>query len=940
MKTASERQAGSAEARPAAEARQESAVPGSAGPAGSGTEQSSACTCSCGCGCRENGESPVPVPAPAGATSGTCGFAMAVFDVPDMDCPVEEAMVRNALQGIPGTGQIDVDLAQRQVRVAHDPCRLQDMVLALDKLGLGARLNWQEAPATLFEVPDMDCPVEGAMVRDALQGLSGAGQIDIDLAQRQVRVVHDPLALEDVALALDKLGLGAGVSGKEACESRFLVPGMDCPVEQGQVEAALAGLPGVFSAACSLEDASVLVRHAPSALWLAAGRLHALGFGARLERTGAEAGCQPLASGAAAASSGTPPIPWKKLLAGGLMAALAEACAFAAEGGLALWEGCARHLPLLALGFSLCAAALCGLGIFRRGWAAARHLALNMNVLMSVAILGAIALGEYPEAAMVAVLFELAEAIEAKTSGHARDAVARLLDAVPAAAEVKQEDGSWKIVDPASVKAGSLVRVKPGERIPLDGTVADGASQVDQSPITGESMPVSKGPGDRVFAGTVNLAGAFDFTATAQASGTTLARIVRAVEEARRSRAPVERLVDAFARWYTPAVFLLALAAAILLPLALGWAWEEAARTSLVLLVTACPCALVISTPATLAAGMAAAARKGILIKGASFLETGRKLSCLCLDKTGTLTEGRPVQTDFAATGTLDAARARSLACSLAARSSHPVSKAIADKAAEDGVARLHVDRFVALPGLGIEGDIGGETWRLGGRKLLARLEGEGSEADPSPAMAQVLRLEAEGKTPAVLTGPGGAEAVFAVADGLRETSAEAVAALRRLGVASIMLTGDSEQAASAIARRAGIAEARAALLPQDKLDAIAELKQKGACVGMVGDGINDAPALALADIGFAMGACGTAQALETADVALMDDDLGKVPQFIRLARGTFALVAENIVFALGVKAAFFGLAFAGIATMWMAVFADVGTTIIVVLNGLRALRK
>ena len=835
-------------------------------------------------------------------------------------------------------GRVEADLERRRLRALLDPCVLGDAVQALEKLGLRARLNWQETPGTLFEVPGMDCPVEEAMVRKRLEGMAGMDRLEVDLERRRLRAFHDPLALGDLACALEELGLGAKVSAEESCTSRFIVPQMDCPVEQGMVESALAGMPGVFEAVCSLDDASVLVRHAPSALWPAARTLAALGFGARLERTGSGGGSAAGAKPAAGPAS--PGIAWKRILAGGALAALAEACSLAAEGGLSPWEGSAAQLPWLALGLSLCAVALCGLDTFRRGWNAARRLALNMNVLMSVAVLGAIAIGEYPEAAMVVVLFELAEAIEARTSGHARDAVARLLDAAPEMAEVKQEDGSWKAVSADSVRAGSLVRVKPGGRIPLDGTVAEGSSQVDQSPITGESMPVAKGPGDQVFAGTVNLAGAFDFRTTVQASGTTLARIVRAVEEARRSRAPVERLVDAFARWYTPAVFLLALAAAALLPLALGWPWEKAARTALVLLVTACPCALVISTPATLAAGMAAATRKGILVKGARFLETGRKLSCICLDKTGTLTEGRPVQTDFVATGSLPAEAARTLAYSLAARSSHPVSRAIADKAAEDGVSRLHVDRFEALPGLGVEGEINGTVWRLGGRRLLEGLEGEGREGGPSPAMREVLRLEAEGRTPAVLAGPGGAEAVFAAADGLRETSAEAVARLRRLGVSAVMLTGDSGPAARAIARQAGIAEARAGLLPQDKLDAIASLRKKGACVGMVGDGINDAPALALADIGFAMGACGTAAAIETADVALMDDSLGKVPEFIRLSRATFALVAENIVFALGVKAAFFGLAFAGLATMWMAVFADVGTTVIVVLNGLRALGK
>ena len=397
----------------------------------------------------------------------------------------------------------------------------------------------------------------------------------------------------------------------------------------------------------------------------------------------------------------------------------------------------------------------------------------------------------------------------------------------------------------------------------------------------------------------------------------------------------MQRFVDTFARYYTPAVFLVALLAAVVPPLFLGSAWTDAIYTALVILVIGCPCALVISTPVSIVSGMAAATRYGILIKGGMFLEQGRRLDCLALDKTGTLTHGKPRQTDCLCTGHEDEAEVRSLAASLAARSDHPVSGAIAQAAAEDHIPLRDVDDFTALPGQGVSGIMAGRRWYLGNRNLAASLGRCPAEIDE-----RISRLERQGKTVVALVGDDGIRALLAVADTLKESSLEAVRELKELGVTTVMLTGDNEHTAAAIARQVGVDSFKAGLLPADKLAVIEELEARGHKVGMVGDGINDAPALARADVGFAMAGNGTDTAIETADVALMDDDLRKIPRFIRLSRATFAILVQNITLALGVKALFFALTFTGHATMWMAVFADVGTALLVVANGLRAMRQ
>jgi Cd2+/Zn2+-exporting ATPase len=437
-----------------------------------------------------------------------------------------------------------------------------------------------------------------------------------------------------------------------------------------------------------------------------------------------------------------------------------------------------------------------------------------------------------------------------------------------------------------------------------------------------------------VFAGTVNESGSFVFRVSAPADASTLTRIIRAVEEAQAARAPVQRFVERFAAIYTPAIFLTAAAVAAVPSLYSGTVRIDWIYTALVLLVIGCPCALVLSTPISMAGGLAAAARHGILIKGGVFLEHGRLLKLLALDKTGTLTRGKPRQTDFAVLGALGADEVSTLAAALAERSDHPVSRAVAEAAAAKGIAPPEVSDFTAAAGRGISGVIGGKKLYLGNLRMA-----EETLRRPTGLEERLRALEEQGKSTVLLFDGRGVLGLFAAADTLKAGSIGAVRELKKLGVTTVMLTGDNEHTARAVAAQACVDAFEANLLPEDKAAAVARLAGEGR-TGMVGDGINDAPALARSDIGFAMAAAGTDTAVETADVALMDDDLRKIPRFIRLSKAVHAILMQNIAVALGVKFAFFILAFTGQASMWAAVFADVGVCLLVVANGLRTVRQ
>ena len=691
--------------------------------------------------------------------------------------------------------------------------------------------------------------------------------------------------------------------------STYRIAQMDCPTEQRLITDRLGRMPGIGRLGFNLLERTLSIEHTPEALAPALEAIRSLGF----TPVSVSAGSDIPAPGPSLAER------WRLAIAGGL-ALGAEILHFSSGPD---W---------LVAALAIAAVALCGLGTYARGWVALKNRDLNINALMSIAVTGALLIGQWPEAAMVMVLFTLAELIETRSLERARNAIRSLLDLTPPSATVLQADGSWQNLPLASIGAGDRVRVRPGERIALDGVVAAGTSSADQSPITGESLPVEKTVGDPLFAGTINQAGELEYIASSPATDSTLARIIHAVEQAQNSRAPTQRFVDQFSRIYTPLVFVLALGVAMVPPLLLGGAWLDWIYRALVLLVVACPCALVISTPVSIVSGLAAAARRGILIKGGHFLEQGHRLTHLALDKTGTLTHGTPRQTDYLPL--VEVAGLRTIAASLAQRSDHPVSRAIAEQAATESVALREVANFAALPGLGSRAEVDGETYHLGNHRLLEQLQ------LCSPALeAQLEALERQGKTVIILSNAQQPLALFAVADTVKPSSVEAVAQLHDLGLRILMLSGDNQHTADTIARQVGINEARGELMPEDKLEQIRQLADQGMHIGMVGDGINDAPALARADIGFAMGAIGTDTAIEAADVAIMDDDLRRLPDFIRLSRRTRRILVQNITLALGIKAVFLVLTLTGHATMWMAVFADMGVSLLVIFNGLRLLR-
>ena len=765
-----------------------------------------------------------------------------------------------------------------------------------------------------YHIENMDCPTEEGLIRGKLGKITGVNGLDFNLVQRKLTVTHSLPSLEAVEVALAGIGMKArreNISGERT--SILRISKMDCPTEEGLIRGKLSGMTGIMDLQFNLMQRTLTLRHAPEALSAALTALKSLGLEAEVE-----GGHEAEATEAALPEKTN----WWMIACSGIAALLAELVYYLNDG---------IHWAVIVL--ALASISTGGLSTYKKGWIALKNRNLNMNALMSIAVTGAMLIGHWPEAAMVMFLFALAEVIEAKSLDRARNAIRGLMDLTPETATVRQQDGNWMDIPAKHVALDMVVRVKPGERIALDGVIVNGQSAINQAPITGESLPVEKGVNDTVFAGTINESGSFEYRVTARASDSTLARIIHAVESAQGSRAPTQRFVDQFALIYTPAVFVVALLMAVVPPLAMGASWMDWIYKALVLLVIACPCALVISTPVTIVSGLAAAARKGILIKGGVYLEGGRKLTVLALDKTGTITHGKPAQTDFQVLSG-EESMVRSLAASLAARSDHPVSQAITRAAQDDGIAQRDVTDFSAIPGRGVRGQIVGQVLHLGNHRLIAEL------GLSTPDLETTLEaLERQGKTAVMLAASEKVLSLFAVADTVKETSRQAIADLHALGVRTIMLTGDNPHTAEAIAKQVGIDEARGNQLPEDKLKAIESVVGGDGQVGMVGDGINDAPALARADIGFAMGAAGTDTAIETADVALMDDDLRKIPAFVRLSRTTASILTQNIVLALGIKAVFLVLTFSGHATMWMAVFADMGASLLVVFNGLRLLR-
>lgn len=693
--------------------------------------------------------------------------------------------------------------------------------------------------------------------------------------------------------------------------SVFIITEMDCPTEEQLIRSKLATVADISAVEFNLMRRQLTVSHAEPALDSVIAALKNIGFNPQQQTPNATSAEQPAKQAV-----------WPMIVAG-----------IAATGAEVLeWTAADAHWAIIAL--TLVVLASVGLPVLKKGWIAIRNGNLNINALMTIAVTGALFIGHWPEAAMVTFLFALAEWIEVKSLDRARYAIHSVLELAPETALILV-DGQWQSSQADAVAIGTRVRLQPGERVPLDGTVVSGNSTVNQAPITGESLPVEKSIDSPLFAGSVNMQGALEYVTSATRDNSTLARIIHAVEEAQGSRAPTQRFIDRFAKIYTPIVVGIACLVAVLPPLLFGGLWADWIYKALVLLVIACPCALVISTPVAVVSALTQAARQGILIKGGVFLEQGKHLTTLAFDKTGTLTHGTPVLTQTLLLN--DAANnAHHLAASLASRSDHPVSLALASAFIDQQETWYEVSDFQALLGRGSSGIINGVRYYLGNHRLIEELNVCSDSLE-----AQLEALEKQGQSVVMLASEHDVLACFAVADTLREQAGEAIAQLHALGIHTLMLSGDNQHTANAIAAQVGIEQATGEMLPEDKLKHVLQLQSNAhQVVGMVGDGINDAPALAQANISFAMAAAGSDTAVEAANIALMDADLRKIPQFIRLSQRTSTILKQNISFAIAIKVVFLILAISGQATMWMAVFADLGASLLVILNSLRLLKQ
>ncbi len=592
---------------------------------------------------------------------------------------------------------------------------------------------------------------------------------------------------------------------------------------------------------------------------------------------------------------------------------------------------------LAAVAPFLAAILIGGSSLFKTGLKNLIRLEFDMKTLMTVAIIGAAIIGEWGEGAVVVILFAVSEALERYSMDKARASISSLMEIAPKEAVVRR-NGNEQTVHVDDIQIGDVMLVKPGQKIAMDGVVIKGFSAVNQAAITGESVPAEKTVDDEVFAGTLNEEGILEIKVTKRTDDTTIAKIIHLVEEAQAERAPSQAFVDKFAKYYTPVIMIVAALVAVLPPLFFEASWSEWIYQGLAVLVVGCPCALVVSTPVSIVTAIGNAARNGVLIKGGIFLEETGALKGIAFDKTGTLTKGTPAVTDFIVMGNIGEQELLSHVTALEYRSQHPLAAAVISKAEDEGISFKEIDvaDFTSLSGKGIKGAINGRVYHIGNPRLF-------EELDPNSLAAvkdQIQALQNDGKTVMAVGADGKILAIIATADQMREGSREVIAALHQLGIKkTIMLTGDNIGTARAIAKQAGVTDFESELLPEDKLKFIKQMREEYGRVAMVGDGVNDAPALAASTVGIAMGGAGTDTALETADIALMGDDLSKLPFTIKLSRAALRIIKQNITFSLGIKIVALLLVIPGWLTLWIAIFADMGATLLVTLNGLRLLR-
>lgn len=894
-----------------------------------------------------------------------------LFLVAGLDCKNEVAALRREVGPLVGSeAWLSFDVGKGLMTVApHGRATVDAIVSKVAQTGMQASLVEGVVAPLLLRVHGLDCKNEVAALTRALGPVVGDENLAFDTEQGTMTVVpQEGTTLSAVEEAVAQTGMRAEPwsppAGKpdvpsnaqsEAPNSRpgnpqdalaptiptilpggivYRIHGMDCADEIAALKREIGPIVGEGKLAFDLLNGRMSIDMAPDAE-----------LEARIEKAVARAGlrAEPWTEGAtseaAQAEERRRRIQSWLTGASGLLAVLGFAVhAWLGGGVIAAFEA-GEHaegstpLPSVIL-YSI--AVLCAVRyVAPKAWLAAKRLHPDMNLLMVIAVVGAIGIGAWFEAATVSFFFALALALEAWSLGRARRAVAALMELAPPTARIRLEDGTERDVPAAEVRVGSHIVIRPGDKVPLDGRVTAGESEVNQAPITGESVPVFKSEGEEVFAGTINGEGALDVVTTKAANDTTLAQIIRMVGSAQSRRAPSEQWVEKFARIYTPIVMILAIAIFLVPPLLVSGGWEVWFYRGLVLLVIACPCALVISTPVTIVAALAGAAKQGVLVKGGVHLETPARLKAVAMDKTGTLTEGRPQVVELMPLGGRCDDDLLRLAAALEARSEHPIAHAILAKAAERGVPTEAAQQVQAIPGRGMIGWVAGRQVWLGSRRYLEEQGGAATVLQNADA------LSSAGRTIVAVGDGQEIWGLIAVADAVRAEAKDIVTALHRAGVEKVvMLTGDNRATAEAIAKQTGIDEVRAELLPGDKVAAVEDLVRRYGWVAMVGDGVNDAPAMGRANLGIAMGAMGSDAAIETADVALMSDDLSKLSWLVRHSRATLAIIRQNVAFSIAVKLVFTVLTVIGFASLWGAIAADVGASLLVVLNGLRLLNR
>lgn len=770
-----------------------------------------------------------------------------------------------------------------------------------------------------FALNGLDCGDCAAKLEKGLSRQKGIIDVKVNFATAKMKVTYHSSIIQPEAIIQLVSGFGYkarliedSTKSSLSHKSTFHVSGLDCGSCASKLEKHLMAVTGVHSATVNFAAAKLMVEHSitDSAVIKAVAEI---GYKAEpLQLTTSPVTARPA---------------W---WANAKTQATAIAGLILSTAAILDWLGITEPLviPLYIL-----ATVIGGYATAKSGLYSLRSLTFDMNFLMTVAVIGAAAIGEWSEGATVAFLFSFGNALQTYTMDKTRQSIRALMELAPAEALV-QRNGLEQKLAVEEIVIGDIMIVKPGERIAMDGIVRNGLSAVNQATITGESIPVEKKAGDPVYAGTVNEHGALEIEVTKISADSTLSKIMHLVEEAQSQKAPSQQFVDTFAKYYTPAVLIAATCIMVLPWLFFGQPFAPWFYKGLVLLVISCPCALVISTPVSIVSAIGNSSRNGVLIKGGAYLEEMSSIQAVAFDKTGTLTHGRPEVTNIIPLAGMDEQEVLTNAASIEKWSEHPLAVAITTKAAD--LPLNPVTNFKALVGRGAQADIHGQTLFIGNPRLFEELG-----VDLTPYKNEIAAFQEQGKTLMIVGTRNSIQGMIAVADTLRENSKHAIIKLRTAGIKHIaMLTGDNHKVAGSIAGNLTIDTIHSELLPEDKVMAIKELLQKYKKVAMIGDGVNDAPAMAASSIGVAMGVAGSDTALETADIALMSDDLGKLAYVIQLSRKTVSIIKQNIIFSVLIKIIFLSLTFAGAANLWLAVFADTGSSILVTLNGMRLMRK